>query len=218
MSRSPQYVLRPMRYEDIAQVVAIDRLSFPIPWTASVYRYEIGQNSLSSMAVLCLYEPGEARNGDGASCASRLLNRLLGRRDPAWHRAVVGYGGFWFSRQEAHISTIATHPSFRGRGLGEALLAGMIRRGLNMGAGVLSLEVRVSNEPAIALYQKYEFHSHGRKERYYHDNGEDAYDMRVSPVDDGYRGRSAARWEALQKRVRVLDEFSAYERPRRSLF
>jgi ribosomal-protein-alanine N-acetyltransferase len=140
--------------------------------------------------------------------------RPAGAQLDAWHRVVLGYGGFWFVRGEAHISTIATHPLYRGMGLGELLLASMIRRGLNMGAQVLSLEVRVSNEPAIALYHKYQFAEFGIKTKYYRDNREDAYDLRVSPVTPGYHTFFAERWTALAGRLHYADQFTAVRPPR----
>ncbi|GAB4572451.1 MAG: ribosomal protein S18-alanine N-acetyltransferase [Anaerolineae bacterium] len=209
MTPSPRYVLREMHYEDIPQVVAIDRQSFPIPWSASVYRYELGQNSLSTMIVVSLYDSA-GRLRESASLLGRILHRLRnGRHDPGWHRVVVGYGGFWFSGGEAHVSTIATHPDYRRRGLGELLLAGMIRRALEIQAREISLEVRVSNEPAIALYTKYGFRPAGIKPRYYRDNHEDAYDMRVTVTPD-FRAMMTARWQALARRVPFVDQLTAH--------
>ena len=130
---------------------------------------------------------------------------------------IAGYGGFWFSRQEAHISTIAVRPDWRGHGLGEILLAGMVRRALFMEAEVISLEVRVSNEPAIALYRKYDFARFGIKRGYYRDNNEDAFDLRVSPVDSLYHQRFAARWEELHQRRAFEDAFTEVAQPRLSL-
>jgi len=206
VNHTPRYILRAMRYEDIPQVAAIDRQSFPVPWSASVYRYEIGQNALSTMIVVCRYEhPDSGREPTGLT---RLLDRLMGRERVYQHRVILGYGGFWLNRGEVHISTIAAHPAYRRQGLGELLLAGMIRRGLSMGATQISLEVRVSNAPAISLYRKYRFVQVGVKPQYYRDNMEDALDMRVSPVDEHYRAFFAERWAALAARLAFLDEFS----------
>ena len=215
MNGQPGYVLRQMRLEDIPRVIQIDRQAFPIPWSASVYRYEISQNPVSTMVVASLYEPDTAP--EPSSLLGRLLGRLRGAPSPVWHRAVVGYGGFWFSRGEAHVSTIATHPDFRGLGLGELLLAGMIRHALGMDARELSLEVRVSNDPAIALYEKYGFRRAGIKARYYRDNHEDAYDMRV-PVDAAYRAMFARRWVVLKDRLHFLDQIPSATRPVRLHF
>jgi [ribosomal protein S18]-alanine N-acetyltransferase len=74
-----------------------------------------------------------------------------------------------------HLMNIAVEPALRRRGVGWALLAEMIRR-----AGPeqqFTLEVRTSNTPAIALYERLHFRSAGRRPRYYRDNGEDAVIM-----------------------------------------
>jgi ribosomal-protein-alanine N-acetyltransferase len=203
---APVYVLRHMRLNDIAQIVAIDRQAFPNPWSENVYRYEIGQNTLSSMVVLSQPEPERepAQDVQLRSTFVRLFGRFSGNTLPV----IYGYGGFWMSQHSAHISTLATHPDYRGHGFGEVLLAGMIRRALNLDARQISLEVRVSNEPAIALYRKYGFEFRGVKVSYYRDNGEDAYDMRVSQVDDAYRSLFKHAWQDLQQRTSFEDSFS----------
>lgn len=211
MNQPPTYLLRPMRYEDITQVVEIDRKSFPIPWTPSVYRYEISQNTSSEMVVLSRPGPGTLPTQRGG-LLSGLLDRLRGRTDLENYSLVVGYGGFWFNHLQAHISTIAVRPDYRGHSLGETLLAGMIRRAINLGAQVVSLEVRVSNTRAIALYRKYEFVRVGLKYNYYRDNSEDAYDMRIAPLDEAYRERFEARWAVLQAHVGFVDQFSTAHR------
>jgi ribosomal-protein-alanine N-acetyltransferase len=74
-----------------------------------------------------------------------------------------------------HLMNIAVEPALRRRGIGWALLEEMIRR-----AGPeqqFTLEVRTSNTPAIALYERLHFRSAGKRPRYYRDNGEDAVIM-----------------------------------------
>ena len=79
--------------------------------------------------------------------------------------------------EDAHISTIATHPDWRGRGLGELLLVSLLECGEAQGAWQATLEVRASNAIAQALYGKYLFKKVGVRKRYYSDNGEDAIIM-----------------------------------------
>jgi ribosomal-protein-alanine N-acetyltransferase len=203
----PAYVLRAMRYQDLPQVVAIDRQSFPAPWSFDTYRYEVSKNSSSHMVVLA---------APGLACPPRLglpgwLDRLRFWRSANGHRAemVAGYGGFWLSQKRAHISTIAVHPRCRGQSLGELLLAAMIRRAMALSAAAISLEVRVGNAPAINLYRKYGFAYYGVKVGYYRDNQEDAYDLRIDPLDEAYRARFVARWAALQNRITFADGYSA---------
>jgi ribosomal-protein-alanine N-acetyltransferase len=108
-----------------------------------------------------------------------LLQRLRGTSKPA--PTLAGYGGCWLIAGESHVSTLAVHPAYRGRGLGEALLVGMLRRAINLGGEYSVLEVRVSNLTAQALYRKYEYETIGRRGAIYRDNGEDAFLMEVRP-------------------------------------
>jgi ribosomal-protein-alanine N-acetyltransferase len=74
-----------------------------------------------------------------------------------------------------HLMNIAVDPAQRRRGIAWALLAKMIERAGE--DGEYTLEVRTSNAPAIALYERFGFRSAGTRPRYYRDNGEDAVIM-----------------------------------------
>jgi len=91
--------------------------------------------------------------------------------------SIIGFSGLWLMVDEAHITTIAMHPHFRRKGLGEFLLVSMIDIAYSIGAKWVSLEVRVSNYTAQNLYRKYGFHEAGLRHRYYSDNQEDALIM-----------------------------------------
>jgi ribosomal-protein-alanine N-acetyltransferase len=86
----------------------------------------------------------------------------------------LGYGGFWLMYDEAHISTLAVRAELRRQGLGELLLIGLLDEARRAGALCATLEVRVSNAAAQALYTKYGFEQAGRRKAYYTDNQEDA--------------------------------------------
>jgi ribosomal-protein-alanine N-acetyltransferase len=90
---------------------------------------------------------------------------------------VVGYGGYWLILDEAHITNIAVHPQYRSQGIGSSLLSAMIGLAEREGAGSMTLEVRVSNRIAQAVYQKHGFTAVGVRKKYYQDNGEDALIM-----------------------------------------
>lgn len=87
---------------------------------------------------------------------------------------LLGYSGFWLIGQEAHITTLAVHPEVRRQHVGERLLIHDIAAAEKVGANWMTLEVRVSNEPAQQLYYKYGFKSLGTRRNYYQDNNEDA--------------------------------------------
>ena len=96
---------------------------------------------------------------------------------------IVGYAGLWLMVDEGHVTTIGVHPDHRGRGVGELLFLGLVDAAENMRAFRMTLEVRVSNYSAQALYRKYGFENAGVRKRYYSDNGEDAYIMWSEPVN-----------------------------------
>jgi ribosomal-protein-alanine N-acetyltransferase len=195
------YVLRHMHLEDIPQVVMIDQASFPIPWSPRTYQFEITNRNTSQMVVLEMPELNPVR----ASGLRGAVQRLLSPRIPG---VIVGYGGCWLIAGEAHISTIAVHPDFRGQSLGELLLIGMLQRGINLGGEYSVLEVRASNLTAQALYKKYEYRIVGRRKGYYRDNGEDALLMEARPLDEAYRQRLNERAEVLSKRISCADQFT----------
>ena len=201
------YTLRYMSLADIPLVVDVDRLSFPMPWSARSYIFEVSDNQAGHMIVLeVVPETAPARGLMG------MFQRLGGLSRQS---AIVGYGGFWLIDGEAHVSTIAVHPDHRRRGLGELLLAGMLSRGIAHRAEYSVLEVRVSNEPAINLYRKYEYEIVGQRKRYYRDNDEDAFLMHLAPLDKAYQGRLAARLDNLRARVDYTDALTRNPADRR---
>jgi ribosomal-protein-alanine N-acetyltransferase len=190
--RGLPYAVTWMHEEDLDQVMPIEQISFPAPWPASAYRYELTQNELSSYLVL--------RDLRSMHAPRRRKMAWLSKKGPA--SSIVGYGGFWIILDEGHISTIAVHPDWRGRGLGELVLVALIDVAILRGAGELTLEVRVSNHMAQSLYRKVGFAEVGRRKRYYHDNNEDALIMTTPRVDEkGFAARYAALKAALRERL-----------------
>lgn len=97
---------------------------------------------------------------------------------------VVGFAGMHVLWEFAHVTNIAVHPEFRGRGIGERLLRELIRIGARRGATRMTLEVRAGNAPAQALYRKLGFVTEPGAVRrgYYTDTGEDAIIMWKEPL------------------------------------
>jgi ribosomal-protein-alanine N-acetyltransferase len=166
------YTVEPMTLADIDQVMEIERASFPLPWSARAYRYEIAENQHSTMLVV---RPAVGTGGPFARLALH-----LGLITP---HPLLGYAGFWLLVDEAHIFTIAVHPEWRGQGLGELLLFSLLEHGMKVGGLRATLEVRVSNRVALELYHKYGFELVSRRKRYYSDNNEDAYIMTTPPFE-----------------------------------
>ena len=90
---------------------------------------------------------------------------------------IIGYMGAWLLLEEAHITNVAVLPEYRGKGIGSKMLAEYIRVVREKGITAMTLEVRPSNQSAIALYEKFGFHSVGLRKGYYQDNGEAAMIM-----------------------------------------
>jgi ribosomal-protein-alanine N-acetyltransferase len=84
---------------------------------------------------------------------------------------------------EAHVTTFAVLPAYRRRGLGGRLLSALIELAADLGASVVTLEVRLSNVAARRLYQRFGFRPVGVRPHYYSDNGEDALIMTTEPLD-----------------------------------
>ena len=163
------FVIEPMVVSDLGDVMVIERLSFSFPWSERAYRFEIEQNENSVMLVV--------RPAFPLSLWDRIRGRA-GVRSP-----VLGYGGLWLLVDEAHISTIAVHPQWRSKGLGELVLLSLLEQGSRRGMKNATLEVRVSNEVAQGLYRKLGFGVAGRQKRYYSDNNEDAFIMVTPPFE-----------------------------------
>ena len=91
---------------------------------------------------------------------------------------VVGYIGSQSSADETDVMNVAVHPDYRRRGIAESLIESLIRELKNRGSHALMLEVRDSNAPAIALYEKLGFQQVGLRKNYYHNPKEHARILR----------------------------------------
>jgi len=190
-----------MRVADIPQVLEIERESFPAMWPPTAFRRELQQNRLahyivviendSSRAPRAPLEPHEPeRSPTGVGRLWGEIRQFLGVEDlgaslpPIEQRPelIIGFIGVWMLPDEAHIVTVAVRDSYRRQGIGELLLISAVELAQARGEGLITLECRVSNEPALTLYEKYGFQQVGLRPRYYSDNHEDAYVLTVSSV------------------------------------
>ena len=90
---------------------------------------------------------------------------------------IVAYIGMYISFDEANITNVAVLPSYRKKGIGEQLVANAKIFAKEAGTETIFLEVRISNTPAISLYQKMDFIKLGMRKNFYDHPLEDAYIM-----------------------------------------
>jgi [ribosomal protein S18]-alanine N-acetyltransferase len=160
MDTTPQRLtvrFRPMVLADVPRVHEIDLLSFSMPWSERSYRFEVTENKNSLILV-------------------------AERMDHGVPPELVGMIVIWVILDEAHVATIATHPDFRGRGVGRKLLAQGLLAAYQRGARLSYLEVRRGNLVAQEMYRKFGFKVVGERLRYYQDNHEDALLMTLSDL------------------------------------
>lgn len=141
---------RKMTLEDIDMIMEVEKSAFSLPWSRDAFINEIINNTFATYFVATTHE-----------------------------NEVIGYCGAWLIIDEAHITNIALLPDYRGKKIGEALLAKMMDYSRERGCRAMTLEVRVTNFVAQKLYRKLGFLSGGIRKGYYTDNGEDALVMWV---------------------------------------
>ncbi|MBE5927491.1 MAG: ribosomal-protein-alanine N-acetyltransferase [Lachnospiraceae bacterium] len=90
---------------------------------------------------------------------------------------VVGYGGMLIVMDEGDITNIVVDEAYRNLGIGKKIVEFLIEEGDKKGCNSYTLEVRVSNEPAIRLYNKLGFENAGVRPKFYEKPVEDAYIM-----------------------------------------
>ena len=192
-----------MHAGDIPQVMDIERQSFPAMWPQTVYQREL-KNKLARYLVV--YEPidseREAGQPPGGESSGRgiggLVRRFFGGLPAPARERILGVVGLWCMMGEGHIVTIAVRAEERRQSIGELLLLVALEAAREASQDVVTLEYRLSNHPARALYDKYGFRQVGVRARYYSDNQEDAVLMTTPPL------RSAAFRRLLSERVADL--------------
>jgi len=137
-----------MMREDIEQVLAIERVSFTVPWSRNLFLSEFRNTRVSLMLV--------ARSPEGG---------------------IIGYIVCWVVADELHILDLATEPFWRRRGIARMLVLAAVREGAERGASRAFLEVRASNTAALLLYEGLGFNRTLVREGYYDMPVEDAVVM-----------------------------------------
>ena len=158
--------LVPMRRRHVRSVLAIETQVYPRPWTMSLFLSELGLRGTRAYFV--------AKVG----------------------RDVVGYAGLMVTIDEGHVTTIAVDPAWHRHQIGTRLLLAITREAIAREVNALTLEVRVSNEAAQAMYERFGFHSVGVRKGYYAETNEDAIVMWAREIDSPGHADRLARIEA----------------------
>ena len=195
-SVNTKYKIRPMYREDILQVEEVERQSFPTSWPPTSFKRELSNRLAGYFVVYKLSSGCNQRQGsfqdrtrpETMSVFRRILKGILHFiryrfSKPAFDaHLIVGYIGIWFMTDEAHITSIAVKKEYRRMGIGELMMLRAIKAAIDQKSRLMTLEVRVSNYGAHALYKKYGYREVGVRKKYYLDNGEDALIMTTDPI------------------------------------
>ncbi len=130
-------------------------------------------DAIAAMELICFPEDPWSRDMVAAEFSGLNPSRYYVAEEGG---QILAYAGIWIIPPEGYITNVAVHPEHRRRGLGSLILQKLVEEGLSEGVTDITLEVRVSNGPAIALYQTFGFEEAGVRPRYYRD-GEDALIM-----------------------------------------
>jgi [ribosomal protein S18]-alanine N-acetyltransferase len=161
--------ISPMRRRHLRGVLRIEQQVYPRPWTFGLFLSEIGQRATRLYLV--------AKVGSD----------------------VVGYAGLFRAVDDGHITTVAVDPAWHRHGIATRMLLALARGAAQRGCANLTLEVRMSNSGAQALYQRFGFVPAGVRKGYYPETGEDALVMWANDVDSP---AYAARLTAIERGVR----------------
>lgn len=171
----PTVIVGAMRRRHLRGVLQIEHQVYPQPWTLGMFLSELNQRSSRIYLV------------------ARVENR------------VVGYVGLLRSLGDAHVTTLAVDPAWRGQGIGTRLVAAAARASIARGFHNLTLEVRVSNDTAKRLYRRFGFAPAGVRRAYYPDNEEDALVMWANDIESPGYARRLSEIEASLEGETVID-------------
>ena len=149
----PTVSLVPLRRRHLRSVLRIEQQVYPRPWTLGLFMSEL--NLRSSRHYVAARVEG----------------------------TVVGYAGLMFGYDEAHVTNIAVDPAWQRHRIATRLLVNLFRAALARDARHVTLEVRMSNSAAQAMYRRFGFETEGVRRNYYAETNEDALVMWVHGID-----------------------------------
>lgn len=159
-------VIAPMRRRHLRGVLAIEQRTNHRPWSLGLFLGELRMPTSRSYVVA-----------------------LEGHH-------VIGFSGLMLTADGGHLTNIAVHPERRREHIGDRLMLVTMREALRRGVTGVTLEVRMSNEAAQALYRRFGYAPGGVRRNYYADVGEDGLIMWVKDIDTPAYARRLAALEA----------------------
>lgn len=170
--------------EHLPQIVELDQVCLGGLWTLDGYKRELESPNSSLLSLSISLNPSLVK--------------------------IIGCGCFWAILEEAHITLIAIHPDYQGRGLGQFLLYALLKDAVVRQLERATLEVRVSNDVAISLYQKFGFQVAGRRKGYYQQTGEDALILWRGDLHQPAFKTQLQQWETELSDRLLREQFQVY--------
>ena len=146
--------LESLKPEHLEQVVNLDQTCLGGLWNHSGYQREI----------------------DSPNSTALVLNLVPDNK-------IIGLGCFWAILEEAHLTVIAIEPHYQGQGLGQLFLCQLLQEARQQKLERATLEVKISNQIALNLYQKFGFKIAGTRKGYYQKTQEDALILWLSGLE-----------------------------------
>ncbi len=173
------FVLQPLPESLLSSAVELDQMVLGGFWSLQSYQEELNRGSSDLLGLWAV--------------------------PSLQHPPLLAVGCAWTILDEAHIILMAVHPQYRRQGFGVGMLLKLLSLARHRGMKYATLEVRASNEAAIALYTKLGFTSVGKRPKYYADNDEDALVMWRSGLQLPEFGEQIeADWAAAQRQWQYI--------------
>ena len=141
-----------MTAEHVSRLAELEKLCFSEPWSEKSLTEEIDNPAACFLVAM---QQDEVLGYGGM-------------------HTVLGYGGMHTVLGESYVDNIAVFPEFRGHDVGRTLMAALIEKARENGGVFITLEVRTSNLPAIAMYRSLGFTEAGVRRNFYTEPREDA--------------------------------------------